>query len=124
MSAKGDIKSEIFRCYGRNGTGSIAMKSGVFGKATKVESAKSRTASRAAPISINTADADRRRVNFITAHDGFTLNDLVSYNDKQQRTNAENNNDGDNITTLNCARRGRGRSGNQRVTSAAAAKIL
>jgi isoamylase len=33
-------------------------------------------------------------VNFITAHDGFTLNDLVSFNDKHNETNAENNQDG------------------------------
>jgi isoamylase len=35
-------------------------------------------------------------VNFLTAHDGFTLNDLVSYNDKHNWANGENNNDGDN----------------------------
>ncbi|MDR2508835.1 MAG: glycogen debranching protein GlgX [Candidatus Ancillula sp.] len=35
-------------------------------------------------------------VNFITAHDGFTLNDLVSYNDKHNEANGENNNDGEN----------------------------
>ncbi len=35
-------------------------------------------------------------INFITAHDGFTLNDLVSYNDKHNEANGENNNDGDN----------------------------
>jgi glycogen operon protein len=35
-------------------------------------------------------------VNFITAHDGFTLNDLVSYNDKHNEANGENNNDGAN----------------------------
>jgi glycogen operon protein len=34
-------------------------------------------------------------INFITAHDGFTLNDLVSYNDKHNEDNGENNNDGD-----------------------------
>jgi len=34
-------------------------------------------------------------VNFITAHDGFTLNDLVSYNDKHNEANGENNNDGE-----------------------------
>jgi isoamylase len=33
-------------------------------------------------------------VNFITAHDGFTLNDLVSYNDKHNEDNGENNQDG------------------------------
>ena len=34
-------------------------------------------------------------VNFITAHDGFTLNDLVSYNDKHNDANGEDNNDGE-----------------------------
>jgi isoamylase len=35
-------------------------------------------------------------VNFISAHDGFTLNDLVSYNDKHNDANGEDNNDGHN----------------------------
>ncbi len=35
-------------------------------------------------------------INFITAHDGFTLNDLVSYNDKHNEANGENNQDGNN----------------------------
>ncbi|HEV7886826.1 MAG TPA: hypothetical protein VGO92_04650, partial [Acidimicrobiales bacterium] len=34
-------------------------------------------------------------VNFITAHDGFTLHDLVSYNDKHNEVNGEDNNDGE-----------------------------
>jgi isoamylase len=33
-------------------------------------------------------------VNFITAHDGFTLNDLVTYNDKHNEANGEENRDG------------------------------
>lgn len=33
-------------------------------------------------------------VNFITAHDGFTLNDLVSYDQKHNEANGEDNNDG------------------------------
>jgi len=33
-------------------------------------------------------------VNFITAHDGFTLNDAVSYNDKHNEANGEDNRDG------------------------------
>ena len=33
-------------------------------------------------------------VNFLTAHDGFTLADLVSYNDKHNEANGEDNNDG------------------------------
>ena len=35
-------------------------------------------------------------INFITSHDGFTLNDLVSYNWKHNDANAEQNRDGDN----------------------------
>src|SRR5438552_12158885 len=35
-------------------------------------------------------------INFVTAHDGFTLNDLVSYNDKHNEANGEENRDGDN----------------------------
>jgi isoamylase len=35
-------------------------------------------------------------VNFITSHDGFTLNDLVSYNDKHNEANGDENRDGDN----------------------------
>ncbi|MDO9395147.1 MAG: glycogen debranching enzyme GlgX, partial [Herbiconiux sp.] len=34
-------------------------------------------------------------VNFVTAHDGFTLHDLTSYNDKHNAANGEDNNDGE-----------------------------
>jgi isoamylase len=44
--------------------------------------------------------ADSRRpsasVNFVTAHDGFTLRDLVSYNEKHNEANGEGNRDGEN----------------------------
>jgi glycogen operon protein len=40
-------------------------------------------------------------INFITAHDGFTLNDLVSYNHKHNEANGENNGDGMN-DNLSC----------------------
>ncbi len=40
-------------------------------------------------------DADiNRSINFITCHDGFTLNDLVSYNNKHNQANGEGNQDG------------------------------
>jgi isoamylase len=46
-------------------------------------------------------------INFITSHDGFTLNDLVSYNDKHNEANGENNNDGDNNNhSWNCGAEG------------------
>jgi glycogen operon protein len=42
-------------------------------------------------------------VNFITAHDGFTLHDLVSYNNKHNEANGENNGDGEsNNLSWNC----------------------
>jgi isoamylase len=42
-------------------------------------------------------------VNFITAHDGFTLRDLVSYNGKHNEANKEGNRDGsDNNNSWNC----------------------
>jgi isoamylase len=46
-------------------------------------------------------------VNFVTAHDGFTLNDLVSYNDKHNEANGENNQDGSaNNLSWNCGAEG------------------
>ena len=42
-------------------------------------------------------------VNFVTCHDGFTLNDLVSYNGKHNEANGENNRDGvDDNRSWNC----------------------
>ena len=35
-------------------------------------------------------------INFITSHDGFTLNDMVSYKEKHNEANGEGNRDGDN----------------------------
>jgi len=46
-------------------------------------------------------------VNFITAHDGFTLNDLVSFNDKHNEANGEGNGDGSsNNRSWNCGTEG------------------
>ena len=46
-------------------------------------------------------------VNFVTAHDGFTLHDLVSYNGKHNDANGEDNRDGDNNNrSWNCGAEG------------------
>jgi isoamylase len=46
-------------------------------------------------------------INFITAHDGFTLRDLVSYNEKHNEANGEGNNDGaDDNRSWNCGAEG------------------
>ncbi|HSK24521.1 MAG TPA: glycogen debranching protein GlgX [Egicoccus sp.] len=52
-------------------------------------------------------EQDTRRpgasINFVTAHDGFTLADLVSYNEKHNAANGEDNNDGtDDNRSWNC----------------------
>jgi glycogen operon protein len=51
--------------------------------------------------------ADARRpvasINFVTAHDGFTLRDLVPYNEKHNEANGEDGNDGDSANrSWNC----------------------
>ncbi|MDD5198915.1 MAG: glycogen debranching protein GlgX [Terrimicrobiaceae bacterium] len=46
-------------------------------------------------------------INFITAHDGFTLGDLVSFNEKHNEANGEDNSDGDtNNNSWNCGAEG------------------
>jgi glycogen operon protein len=56
-------------------------------------------------------ESDGRRpsasINFNTAHDGFTLHDLVSYNDKHNEANGENNQDGESHNrSWNCGAEG------------------
>jgi len=46
-------------------------------------------------------------INFVTAHDGFTLRDLVSYNDKRNEANGEDGNDGESHNrSWNCGEEG------------------
>ncbi|WBL17778.1 glycogen debranching protein GlgX [Citricoccus sp. NR2] len=49
----------------------------------------------------------RASVNFVTVHDGFTLRDLVSYNEKHNSANGEDNNDGETHNrSWNCGEEG------------------
>ncbi|MDX2938200.1 glycogen debranching protein GlgX [Streptomyces ipomoeae] len=49
----------------------------------------------------------RASVNFVTAHDGFTLRDLVSYDDKHNEANGEGNRDGESVNrSWNCGAEG------------------
>ncbi len=51
----------------------------------------------------NTSRLPYASINFITAHDGFTLHDLVSYNDKHNMANGEENRDGEDYNrSWNC----------------------
>ena len=55
----------------------------------------------------NTGRRPHASINFITAHDGFTLRDLVSYNHKQNEANLEDNRDGtDDNRSWNCGTEG------------------
>ena len=54
--------------------------------------------------------APHASINFVTAHDGFTLRDLVSYNEKHNEANLEDNRDGsDHNISWNCGVEGRDR---------------
>jgi glycogen operon protein len=55
----------------------------------------------------NTSKSPTASINFITAHDGFTLRDLVSYNEKHNEANGEGNQDGEsNNNSWNCGAEG------------------
>ena len=63
-------------------------------------------------------------INFVTCHDGFTLNDLVSYNHKHNEANGEDNRDGtDDNRSWNCGAEGADRRpGDHRAAGPAAAE--
>ncbi len=109
------------RPAGRSGTTSSATPCATSGAAT---AASWRRSPRACAASADVFNQRGRRpwasVNFITAHDGFTLNDLVTYNDKHNEANGEDNRDGNSDNrSLELRRRGTDRrSGDQRAARA------
>jgi glycogen operon protein len=63
-----------------------------------------------------------RSINFITCHDGFTLNDLVSYNEKHNEANGNKNTDGaDANFSWNCG--AEGYAGNQEIEKLRARQV-
>ena len=93
------------RHAGRNGTAASATTSAASSAATSGSVAPlSPTACSAARTSTATRSArPEQSVNFVTCHDGFTLNDLVSYNRKHNEANGEDNRDGaDDNRSWNC----------------------
>lgn len=55
----------------------------------------------------HTGRAPQASINFLTAHDGFTLHDLVSYEKKHNEANGEHNRDGHNHNhSINCGEEG------------------
>ena len=105
--ARAATRSATSPSCGRSGTGSTATRCATSG-AARPTAASSRAGSRARR---DLYQDDGRRpfasVNFITAHDGFTLRDLVSYNEKHNEANQEDNRDGtDDNRSWNCGAEG------------------
>ncbi|WP_411826635.1 glycogen debranching protein GlgX [Luteolibacter sp. AS25] len=78
----------------------IKGDSGVIGELADAIAGSANLFSNASELPINS-------INFVTCHDGFSLNDLVSYNEKHNWANGEDNNDGasDNLS-WNCGAEG------------------
>ncbi len=88
-----------------NGTTSTATRCAPTGRATAASSASFARAAHRLDRSVRgtAAAGPRASINFVTAHDGFTLNDLVSYNEKHNEANGEDNRDGnDDNLSWNC----------------------
>ena len=89
-------RSATSRRCGPSGTASTATPSATSGAARPATIGE--FASRITGSSDLYQHSGRRPVasiNFVTAHDGFTLHDLVSYNEKHNEANGEDNNDGE-----------------------------
>ena len=103
------IRLETSRRNGRNGMASIATRfatSGAAKPATLGEFASRLTGS--ADLYEHSARRPVASINFVTAHDGFTLRDLVSYNEKHNEANGEDNRDGESHNrSWNCGTKDR-----------------
>ncbi|XQU68892.1 Glycogen debranching enzyme [Cupriavidus sp. H18C1] len=94
-AARAATRSAAFRPDGPSGTTSSATRCATSGAARRASPPE--LAARVTASGDKFNHSGRRpwaSVNFITAHDGFTLHDLVSYNDKHNDANGEDNNDG------------------------------
>ena len=87
---------QLSRSAGPSGTANTATPCGASGRAT---AAGSPNWPRGSPAAATCTSSSGRRpyasINFVTCHDGFTLQDLVSYNEKHNEANGEDNRDGD-----------------------------
>ena len=85
----------VSRRDGRNGTTATAIRCAAYWKGDEGKLAEFATRlSASADLFNKRGRKPWASVNFVTAHDGFTLNDLVSYNDKHNEANGEDNRDG------------------------------
>src|SRR6188768_575709 len=97
ISAPAVIASADFRPGGRNGTINTARPCGAIRMAKETCWAKS------AGLFNHDGRSPRSSINHVTVHDGFTLVDLVSYSQKHNEANGEDNRDGsDDNQSINC----------------------
>ena len=102
-AAPAAIRSAPFRRAGRNGTTNSATSCATTGAAWRRPPSWRIGCWRSADLFNEKGRRTWASVNFITAHDGFTLNDWASYDNKHNEANGENNNDGSsNNHSWNC----------------------
>ena len=89
---------------GRSGTAVPRRRAPLPEGRQRLGAAPRRRGCSAAPTSIGHEEREAEQsINFVTCHDGFTLNDLVSYNHKHNEANGEDNRDGsDDNMSWNC----------------------
>lgn len=95
------IRWATSRRTGRSGTESSEIPCAASPKATTTNSRTSADGSPARPICTATTGVPFNSINFITCHDGFTLNDLVSYDNKHNEANGDTDGTIDN-NSWNC----------------------
>ena len=100
-------RSATSRRCGRSGTAATATRCGTTGGASRRPSPSSPTGSPAARDLYAGDSSPGSSINFVTAHDGFTLADLVSYNEKHNDANLEDGRDGESHNrSWNCGAEG------------------
>ncbi len=101
------IRSATSRCCGRSGTACTATRCATSGAASRTAGEFANRLSGSSDLYKDDGREPFASINFITAHDGFTLRDLVSYNDKHNEANLEDNRDGtDDNRSWNCGAEG------------------
>ncbi len=88
-------RSATSRRSGPSGTASTATPSATSGAASRRSASSSSRLAGSSDLYEHSGRRPVASINFVTAHDGFTLRDLVSYNDKHNDANGEDNNDGE-----------------------------
>jgi glycogen operon protein len=107
-SAPAGTRSATSRCCGPSGTASIATRCAPTGTATIRGVAEVGDAHRGSnDLYERRRAASVREHQLHHRHDGFTLQDLVSFNDKHNEANGENNQDGESLQSdWNCGAEG------------------